>query len=183
MVAVPKAVIGRDLTLADYLALPDDYDYEIVEGVLHVAPRPTPKHQMNAYALARTLTEAGDGTVIPDADLAVDDRDTYVSPDLMFFVGDRFATQDLNQMVRIIPDLVVEVLSPGTSRYDQTTKLRLYERLGVPYYWTVDSDRRAITEYVLQPDGTYNSRTVRAPEVFQPILFPHLELNLADLLA
>lgn len=36
---VPAELIGRRLTLADYEALPDDQDYEIIDGVLYVAPR------------------------------------------------------------------------------------------------------------------------------------------------
>ena len=187
MVAVPQEIIGRRLTLEDYLKLPDDQDYEIIEGALYVSPRARARHQHIANRLNNILfnelEDTGRGVVIPDADLIVDDRDTYVSPDLMFFAGDRFAAVNPNEMLRIIPDLVVEVLSPSTGDYDRTTKRDLYERLGVRHYWTVDGDRRALVEHVLQADGTYRERTVRAPEVFRPELFPDLEINLTQVLA
>ena len=186
MVAVPQEIIGRRLTLEDYGKLPDDQDYEIIDGVLHVSPRARPKHQKIASEFLFLLMieqKRGVGTVVPDADLIVDDRNTYVSPDLMFFAGSRFAAVNPNEMLRIIPDLVVEVLSPSTGDYDRTTKRDLYERLGVRHYWTVDGDRRALVEHVLQADGTYRERTVRAPEVFRPELFPDLEINLTQVLA
>ncbi len=37
-----------------------------------------------------------------------------------------------------VPQLVVEIGSPGTRRRDDTLKRRLYERTGVDEYWVVD---------------------------------------------
>lgn len=125
MSAIPSL---RRLTLDDYLALPDDQDYEILEGVLYVSPRARPKHQRISNRVSVMLTDLEDqglGTVIPDADLVVDEHNTYVSPGIMFFVGDRFAGQDQHEMIRIIPDLVVEVLSPSTARRDQQVKRKM----------------------------------------------------------
>jgi Uma2 family endonuclease len=184
VVAVPES--RRKLTLADYCALPDDQDYEIIDGVLYVSPRARPRHQRIVNRLAHLLTEQEDlgrGTVVPDADLIVDERHTYVSPDIMFFSGDRFQAVDPDEMIRLIPDLVVEVLSPSTGEYDQTTKRETYARLGVRHYWTFDNARRTMTEHTLQDDGEYRARTVRAPEVFRPDLLPDLEINLTRVFA
>ncbi|MBI2942319.1 MAG: Uma2 family endonuclease, partial [Chloroflexi bacterium] len=142
MVMVPERVIQRRLTFADYSALPDDQDYEIIDGVLYVAPRPRPLHQIVANRLSYILTGhtvgRGLGMVIPDADLIVADRDVYVSPDIMFFSGDRFAAVNREGWIRIIPDLIVEVLSPTTEDYDRRTKRETYARLGVPHFWYLD---------------------------------------------
>ena len=43
----------------------------------------------------------------------------------------------------IRPFLVVETLSPGSSRHDRITKRRSFQRNGVPEYWVVDSDAEA----------------------------------------
>lgn len=41
------------------------------------------------------------------------------------------------------PDLIVEIASPGTKRFDLVTKQIAYERFGVKEYWSVDpNDRR-----------------------------------------
>jgi hypothetical protein len=61
VVAVSKDIVQRRLTLAGYQALPDDADDaddEIVDGVLFVAPRPRPRHQVVAKQLAHLLTSS-----------------------------------------------------------------------------------------------------------------------------
>lgn len=45
------------------------------------------------------------------------------------------------------PDLVVEVLSPSTGRYDRTIKKETYARAGVREYWIVDPDKAIVTVY------------------------------------
>ena len=47
------------LTVADLDRMPDDgHRYELLDGVLVVSPRPTPAHQMVAFAMASTLDRA-----------------------------------------------------------------------------------------------------------------------------
>ena len=43
------------------------------------------------------------------------------------------------------PDLVVEILSPGTRRRDKGRKRAVYDREGVREYWIVDPEARSIT--------------------------------------
>ncbi len=45
------------------------------------------------------------------------------------------------------PDLVVEVLSPGTRKIDATKKLRLYEKFGAVEYWMIDPDEEWVEVY------------------------------------
>jgi len=182
VVAVPEVVVRRKLTFDDYCALPDDQDYEIIEGVLYVSPRARAAHQRIAGKLTQLLLaqeDLGRGVVVPDADLIVDAHRTYVSPDVMFFAGDRFASVNPRDFIRVIPDLVVEVLSPSMRDYDLTKKLDTYARLGVRHYWVADGERRAMLEHVLQEDGTYRVATTRVPEAFRPELFEGTEINLA----
>jgi len=182
MVMVPEKVMQRRLTLQDYQMLPDDQDYEIIDGVLYVAPRPRSGHQAAANELATMLTvhtkERGLGRVLPDADLIVTDRDIYVSPDIMFFAGDRFAEVDRDDWIRIIPDLIVEVLSPSTEDYDRRTKRQIYGQIGVPHYWIADPRTRSLLECVRQPDGSYQERAWTSNEAFRPSLFPDLVIDL-----
>src|SRR5438045_1711168 len=148
---------GRRLTLEDYNALPDDADYEIIDGVLYMAPRARPSHQIIANRFAAALTvhvePPGLGLVVPDADLIVDDHGTYVSPDIMYFSAEKAAQMDRTQQIQVVPDLIVEVLSPSTARRDLLTKRRAYARIGVPHYWIVDRDQPGVTECVLGADG------------------------------
>ena len=186
MVAVPEQVAGRRLTFEDYQALPDDHQrYEIVKGVLYVAPRPRPLHQLVAgnlfLALALHVKERNLGTVIQDADLVIPPKDVYVAPDLMFFSGDRFSEVDPKGWIKIVPDLIVEISSPSTDMYDERTKSQIYAELGVPHYWRLDPARSTLMEGVLGEGGRYQDRTWRADEPFKPARFPHLQLDLASI--
>ena len=51
--------------------------------------------------------------------------------------------------IPIIPDLCVEVLSPGSATTDQTEKFALYARSGVPHYWIVDPKGHTFEAYKL----------------------------------
>ena len=50
------------------------------------------------------------------------------------------------------PDLVVEVLSPGTARNDRGHKKNVYERCGVREYWIVNPADMSVEQYVLEND-------------------------------
>ena len=57
------------------------------------------------------------------------------------------------------PDLVVEVLSHSTGRYDRGKKMQACERCGVREYWIVDPESRNIEQYILQ-NGKFVLRDV-----------------------
>ena len=59
------------------------------------------------------------------------------------------------------PDLVVEVLSPSTGRYDRGHKKDVYEKHGVREYWIVDPGNRMVEQYVLE-NGHFVLRDVYA---------------------
>jgi len=61
-----------------------------------------------------------------------------------------------SQFLGLVPDLVVEILSPSSSKRDRTQKKRIYERNGVREYWLVDSRRRRITRF-LSSDGRFEA--------------------------
>ena len=57
------------------------------------------------------------------------------------------------------PDLIVEVLSPYTSKKDLNDKFRLYERHAVAEYWVVDP-AGSIQSFVLDEEGRYGEPKV-----------------------
>ena len=56
------------------------------------------------------------------------------------------------------PDLVIEVLSPGTAKNDRGRKKETYERCGVREFWIVDPANRVLEQYVPAAPGARNSR-------------------------
>ena len=135
-------------------ALPDDgLRYELVDGELLVTPSPGWAHQTAVATLFRRL----DGYVgsnalgwvrFAPADLSLGE-DEVLQPDL--FVIPAALNPRSWQEVRALL-LVIEVLSPGTARYDRLVKRRRYQRAPVPEYWIVDLDARLVECW--KPDDT-----------------------------
>ncbi len=75
-----------------------------------------------------------------------------VEPDISFIANDRLSAgpaPQVGKFVRIVPNLVIEILSPATAQKDRTEKKAIYEENGVEEYWLVDTKRREITVYTL----------------------------------
>lgn len=59
------------------------------------------------------------------------------------------------QFLRIVPSLIVEIVSPATARRDRLEKKRIYEENGVNEYWLIDPHRNDIMVFHLA-QGTYD---------------------------
>lgn len=69
------------------------------------------------------------------------------------------------------PELVVEVLSPGTAQRDKTDKFALYEQHGAHEYWLVDPRDNLIEVYTRQGTGFHRLGAFKAGQTFQsPVL-------------
>ena len=54
------------------------------------------------------------------------------------------------------PDLIIEIISPSSSRKDRMEKFFLYERMGVKEYWLVSPEDKIVEVFILEPDGKYS---------------------------
>jgi Uma2 family endonuclease len=57
------------------------------------------------------------------------------------------------------PELVVEVLSPSTAKYDRVKKGNRYAALGIQNYWILDPEERRLECFRLV-DGTFQLAAV-----------------------
>lgn len=85
-------------------------------------------------------------------DQSEEEVDTVVQPDLSVFCHPERLT---DAGARGAPDVVVEVLSPWTSKKDLNDKFSLYERHGVREYWVVDP-AGSVQVYRLNGTGRYD---------------------------
>ena len=143
-------------TYERYYALDDEQRYEVINGELLMVPGPGTFHQSIVGALFIRLTrhaeESGAGTVfVSPLDVVLDDINV-VQPDVLFIRNDHLEIID-PRAIRGVPDLVVEILSPGTRRRDRMVKAQLYARAGVPEYWIVDPPARCIEVFSLGETG------------------------------
>lgn len=75
-----------------------------------------------------------------------------IEPDISFIAHERLTAGPApqpGQFVRIVPNLIVEILSPATARRDRTEKKAIYQENGVEEYWLVDTKLREVTVYTL----------------------------------
>src|SRR5213083_1303169 len=179
---------GRSgLTYEDYCTLPDDgLRYEIIDGMLFAEPSPRRAHQKavgNLFTILHAWVRAHDlGEVYVAPFDVLLDPSTTVEPDLVFVVRDRLEIV-ADRGVEGAPDLLVEVLSPGTARRDRVRKLNAYARLGVRHYWLVDRDAKT-GEAVELAVGVYRlAAPLAGDDEFRPRAFPGLAISLPILFA
>ena len=89
-----------------------------------------------------------------------------------------------DRRIRGVPDIIVEILSPGTSAYDQQVKLEAYARAGVPEYAIVDPATRTVSHYRLEAPGRYADPHVHgAAEVMSFDCLPTIRVPVGELFA
>jgi Uma2 family endonuclease len=174
------------LTYHDYLLLPDDGKrYEILEGELYITPSPMTRHQLIAFRLSHVFMAylethpIGTGLAAP-CDVILSETDV-VQPDLFVVLHGGIA-RITDKNVQGPPDLVVEILSPGTSARDRDLKRKRYEYFRVREYWLVDPDANSIETLTLQGDRFVRLNLFTPPASCTSPLFPDLKIDLAWLL-
>ncbi|MEW6425970.1 MAG: Uma2 family endonuclease [Bacillota bacterium] len=161
-------------TYEDYCLLPEGSPYQLIGGELVMTPSPTPYHQMVSMKLklkmAGFVLEKGLGIVL-DAplDVYLEETETYQS-DIIFISNERLPIIE-EKLIKGAPDLVVEILSPGTGYYDLRSKYKVYEKSGVREYWIVDPQCKSVQVFCLrggkfaldqevEQQGTVQSRVI-----------------------
>lgn len=171
-------------TYEDYLLMPEDRRYELIEGDIYMVPSPTTRHQRIAGRIYRRLTDFAEDRNLGEVltaplDVKFSQYDV-VQPDLLFVTKER--SNILRDRVEGAPDLLIEILSPDSRSRDLTLKRKLYFRHGVQEYWIVDPEGKAIE--VLSP-GQRDFRVAgiyRVGEILQSQLMPDLRIHLAEIL-
>lgn len=150
----PPTVTRVGMTAEEYFALPETMQPQnLIEGRLYVSPAPILRHQRISGQLYIVLFEfaaknGGEAFISPN-DCRLGDR-TVVQPDVLYVSKERLGILT-ERRVEGAPDLVVEVLSPGTRRFDRQQKLAAYAPNGVREAWLVDPDAETVT--VFSGDG------------------------------
>ena len=132
------------------LAYQLEAEEEIIGGKIVMMASPTLNHIFiagNIYTIFNHYLRGGRCTPLPDgAALFLDNGEQY-KPDMMLVCDPEKLRK---KGVYGVPDLVVEVLSPGTARNDRGYKKDIYEKNGVREYWIVDPANRAVEQYILE---------------------------------
>jgi Uma2 family endonuclease len=147
--------------------------YEIIEGIRYdFLSSPTFTHQriVNQINIALHQGCRSKGIVVPSPMDVHFDEDNVMQPDLVFILHERLHIV-VDDEIHGAPDLLVEVLSPSTSKNDKIRKKAVYERFGVSEYWIIDPVHRYIDQFLLD-DGAYKLHATYAEgdTVHSPLL-------------
>jgi len=164
----PTVVYGNPLfSYADYLTWPEDEMKEIINGIVYSFAAPLRKHMAATGAFfgktwnfikrrkgkCKIYVAPFDVRLPKNGETADDKIYNVVQPDICVICDE--SKLDEKGCVGA-PDLVVEVSSPSTSKRDLNDKYYLYESAGVQEYWVVYPENKAVTKFLLQPDGKFN---------------------------
>ncbi len=175
---------NKKLTYDDYARLPEEpgFRYEVIDGDLIRDPSPSFQHQRVSRRLQRILedyfSETDPKGEVFDAPLDLNlTLHTVVQPDLLYLPGSRPAQRD---PIDIVPELIVEILSPSTGRKDRVLKLNHYQSAGVTHYWILDPEDGIIEAYELR-DERYVSMVRTDKGSFSHPSFPGLSFSIDEL--
>ena len=150
----PSSTVGP-YRATDYMSLPDEPRCELIYGRLYVSPSPILVHQFVALqlwaAVDRLAVQTGGVAMAAPMDVTLFEH-SVVQPDVIYVSPGRRGI--LRDRIDGAPDLVVEVLSPSTTRRDRGDKMRLYASSGVCEYWVVDPVAQQV-EFLVNEDGRF----------------------------
>lgn len=166
----PARRLDGKYTYADYKNWSNDERWEIIAGeAWDMSPAPSRKHQWLVMELGTRFNyflrnrkcqiyPAPFDVFFPDEENELEDSiNTIVQPDLTLIC-------DKNKLIDKgcfgAPDLVVEILSPYTSKKDLDEKFHLYEKSGVKEYWVVDPGSSSIQVFTLDENLRYKDGKV-----------------------
>lgn len=159
--------------------------YELYDGVLIKMEAPSIRHQELCDELSYLFKNYLKGKKCKSFS-AVNVRLNHETSDDTYFIPDLVIVCDQSKIdkrsINGAPDLVIEVLSPTTRRYDVIEKRHKYEQAGVKEYWLVNQEDGVVEVALLSKDGLYRSRTYSNNENIKVRILEDLVINFADIL-
>ncbi len=156
-------------TYGDYVKWSDDKRYELIDGKPYLmSPGPARRHQeVSGYIFSQFYHYLSDKRCkvyyapfdvrLPEGKEQDKDISTIVQPDIVVVCEiDKLDKSGCKGA----PDLVVEIISPGSGKRDRKTKRDLYEKHGVREYWLVDYQEEVVEVYLLNNDSKYGKSNV-----------------------
>jgi len=130
---------------------------QIINGEEIMSPSPKTPHQKASRKLQRILEDyAADHDLgeVWNAPMDVIFEENYnrLQPDLIFIPKEK---EDIVQdWIRGVPDMVVEIVSKSTIKMDTVVKKEIYERYGVQEYWLLKPEKRLLETISTTISGT-----------------------------
>ncbi|MCY1083651.1 Uma2 family endonuclease [Archangium lansingense] len=176
---------------AAFQAAPEEKVAQILDGALHLSPRPARAHANVASNLGGILTAPfkfgrggpGGWVIIYEPELHLGPRPDKLVPDLAGWRRERLphavGGDETPAHYDLAPDWVCEVLSERTRRRDKGQKMRIYAREGVRHVWHVDPLARTLDVFRLTQGEWLLVHSFAGEEQVRAEPFEAIELELA----
>lgn len=179
--------VKRHATYEDLLQVPPHKVAEILDGDLHVSPRPASRHALASSGLGSQLWESfhrgrggpGGWWILFEPELHAG-ADVLV-PDLAGWRRERLPEFPDSPAFTLAPDWVCEVVSRGTESLDRARKMPVYAREGVAHLWLVNPLARTLEVYRLAEGRWLLLATHEGSVQVRAEPFDAVELELAPL--
>jgi Uma2 family endonuclease len=179
----------KTYTYADYASweLKEGERFEIIDGIPYMMSAPSVRHQTISGVIFGNLFIflRGRKCQVYHAPFDVclfgdgDNDDTVVQPDILV-VCDRFKMDE--KRCNGAPDLIVEILSPSTSKRDIFLKFNKYQQAGVREYWVVNPIDKVVSVHVLENNKYITSVYSEADKILVNVL-EGCEIDLGEVFA
>lgn len=177
----------RRATYQDVLDAPPQQVAEVIDGELHLQPRPAIPHAQAATTLGEELGPPfkrgrggpGGWVMLYEPELHLGPEPDILVPDLGGWRRDRMPVLPDGAFIEVAPDWVCEVVSPSTQAHDRRRKLPVYRREGVVHVWLVDPLARTLEVYRLDGETYRLAATHADSECVRAEPFEAIELDLA----
>ncbi len=125
--------------------------FELVRGELQ--ERPVPDYRHGRVGVTTTIVVGGFvrqhelGDLLQDGGFVFErDPDTVFLPDLSFVRADRVPPLDQQQgYPELVPDFVIEILSPSNTVLETAERVRIYLATGVWLVWLLNPRQRSVS--------------------------------------
>jgi Uma2 family endonuclease len=188
----PPSIERNDPSVeAAFQAAPEEMVAEILDGELHLSPRPALPHANVAANLGGILVPSfkfgrggpGGWVILSEPELHLGPRPDKLVPDLAGWRRERLphavGGEGAPAHFDLAPDWACEVLSERTRRRDKGPKMRIYAREGVRHLWHVDPIARTLDIFRLQGGDWLLIRSFSEEERVQAEPFEAIEFEMA----
>jgi len=155
-IMVTETAIQPPRTMMEvFNSLPEGTRIQLIENNLVMSPAPLDRHAGIIFELTGELfdfikkSKKGKVRIAP-YDVYLDERNAF-QPDIVYVSNERAHLIKPNGL-HGAPDLIIEILSPSTEKYDLGEKKDVYEKSGVTEYWIINPEDNSTTGYYLVGD-------------------------------
>ena len=175
----------RGYTVDDYMLLPEGAPFQLINGKLTFMASPKIFHQDISFILSGLFfnflrTNPIGKFLVAPMDVHFDEKNVF-QPDLLFVSNER--SHIIKDFVYGAPDLVVEIMSPGSKKLDTRDKMVVYGKYHVREYWLIDPNKKTVQVFENQGDEMVEKQRLGKEERLESNVLQGFQLEVELLFA